>query len=93
MQKGAPPPLLLDVRARSEWEQRRIDGSVCLPLSRLAQDAGTLPADQEIVVHCSSGYRSAIAASLLRLVGTARVADLVGGLGGWEAADLPTAPD
>ncbi len=90
---GAAPPLLVDVRARSEWEHRRIDGSVCLPLSRLTQDAGTLPPDQDIVVHCSSGYRSAIAASLLRLVGIPRVADLVGGLGGWEAAELPTAPN
>ena len=40
----------------------------------------SFPADRSIVVHCATGYRSSIAASILRREGFAQVADLVGGL-------------
>ncbi len=86
-QLAAPsPPLLIDVRAPGEWEQERIDASVNVPLSRLPERLETLPRDREIVVHCASGYRSAIAAGLLQGAGFARVADLVGGLAAWASA-------
>jgi hydroxyacylglutathione hydrolase len=80
------PPLLIDVRAPGEWEQERIDASVNLPLSRLTEQLETLPRDRAIVVHCASGYRSAIAAGLLQGAGFPRVADLVGGLAAWTSA-------
>ncbi len=40
----------------------------------------------------ASGYRSAIAASLVCRTGQHEVADLVGGLAGWEAAHLAARP-
>jgi hydroxyacylglutathione hydrolase len=80
------PPLLIDVRAPGEWRERRIEAAVNIPLSRLAERLGTLPREEPIVVHCASGYRSAIAASLLQRDGYASVCDLVGGLPAWEAA-------
>jgi glyoxylase-like metal-dependent hydrolase (beta-lactamase superfamily II)/rhodanese-related sulfurtransferase len=90
---ASDPPMLLDVRARSEWEQERIESAVNVPLSRLLDQLGTLPRDHAIVVHCSTGYRSAIAASLLQRDGYPDVADLVGGMAAWEsAAREPVAP-
>jgi hydroxyacylglutathione hydrolase len=80
------PPLLIDVRAPGEWQERRIEAAVNLPLSRLPERIATLPRDRPIVVHCGSGYRSAIAASFLTREGFADVADLVGGLSAWESA-------
>jgi glyoxylase-like metal-dependent hydrolase (beta-lactamase superfamily II)/rhodanese-related sulfurtransferase len=80
------PPLVVDVRTPTEWEERRIDGSVNLPLSRLRERLGELPRERSIVVYCSSGYRSAIAGSLLRREGVERISGLVGGLGAWQAA-------
>jgi glyoxylase-like metal-dependent hydrolase (beta-lactamase superfamily II)/rhodanese-related sulfurtransferase len=80
------PPLVVDVRTPAEWAEGRIDGSVNLPLTRLAEQLDGLPEARSIVVYCSSGYRSAIAASVLRRAGVAEVADLVGGLGAWQAA-------
>jgi glyoxylase-like metal-dependent hydrolase (beta-lactamase superfamily II)/rhodanese-related sulfurtransferase len=80
------PPLAVDVRTPTEWEERRIEGSVNLPLSRLRERLGELPRERPLVVYCSSGYRSAIAASVLRREGVERVSDLVGGLGAWQAA-------
>jgi rhodanese-related sulfurtransferase len=58
---------------------------VNVPLSRLPERMATLPRDQAIVVYCASGYRSAIAASLLQRDGFPDVADLIGGLPAWEA--------
>ncbi len=82
----ADPPLLVDVRTPAEWREHRIDAAINLPLSRFPEQMGTLPRDQPIVVHCASGYRSAIAASLLQRDGFADVSDLVGGLAAWESA-------
>jgi len=78
--------MLIDVRAPGEWAERRIAAAVNLPLSRFPERMDTLPHDQPIVVHCASGYRSAIAASLLQRGGFSSVADLVGGLPAWESA-------
>jgi rhodanese-related sulfurtransferase len=83
--------MVVDVRMPAEWEQQRIDGSVNVPLSRLAEEIPGLPNDRPLVVYCSSGYRSAVAASVLRRAGVAEVADLVGGLGAWEAASAAIA--
>jgi hydroxyacylglutathione hydrolase len=78
--------MLIDVRAPGEWAERRIDAAANLPLSRLSDWMATLDRDRSIVVHCASGYRSAIAASFLQRDGFSDVADLVGGLPAWESA-------
>jgi glyoxylase-like metal-dependent hydrolase (beta-lactamase superfamily II)/rhodanese-related sulfurtransferase len=79
------PPRVIDVRTATEWERARIDASVNLPLARLSERLDELAPDQHYVVHCASGYRASIAASLLRRAGFAQVSDLVGGLAAWEA--------
>ena len=78
------PPLVLDVRTESEHEAAGIEQSVNIPVGRLTERLGELPSARPIVVHCSSGYRSSIAASLLHRNGF-DVADLVGGLEGSQA--------
>jgi hydroxyacylglutathione hydrolase len=77
------PPLLIDVRAPGEWQAERIDGAVNIPLSRWPARMSTLPRDESIVVHCGTGYRSAIAASLLQRDGYTRISDLIGGIAAW----------
>ena len=88
--RGAQPPLVLDVRSPREWETKRIEGSVNLALSHLAESAMRLE-ERPTVVYCTSGYRSAIAASLIVRGGLASTTDLVGGLAAWESSGLPTA--
>ncbi len=83
--RGPGAPLVIDVRAPGEWEAGHIDGAINVPLSRLADELDELPADRLVVVYCASGYRSGIAASLLRRAGRTEVADLVGGLEAWKA--------
>jgi hydroxyacylglutathione hydrolase len=82
---GADPPLLIDVRAPGEWQEGRIDAAVNIPLSRLLERMATLPRDEPLVVHCASGYRSAIAASLLQRDGFRELADLIGGTAAWPS--------
>ena len=77
-------PLVLDVRAEHEWAQQRIDSSLNIPLPHLVDHLGDIPRDRPVVVHCASGYRSSIAASLLEHHGFTNIMDLVGGFDAWE---------
>jgi hydroxyacylglutathione hydrolase len=63
------PPLVLDVRQPSEWAQGVIPGSVHLFVGDLPGLVDELPKDREIWTICRSGYRAAIAASLLDAAG------------------------
>jgi rhodanese-related sulfurtransferase len=83
------PPLVIDVRTPREHAQNHIDGSVSVPLSRLKDNLQTLPKDRPLLVYCAGGYRSSIAASLLRGSGFDSVAEIAGGFAAWEAAGLP----
>ncbi len=88
--RSGAAPLLIDVRAPGEWNEGRIEGALHLPLSQLAQRTAELPADRPLVVYCASGYRSSVAASVLRRAGIREVATLVGGLAAWRSAQLQT---
>jgi glyoxylase-like metal-dependent hydrolase (beta-lactamase superfamily II)/rhodanese-related sulfurtransferase len=84
--RSPAPPLMVDVRTAAEWSQGHIEGAVNLPLSQLADRAGELPAERSLVLYCATGYRSAIASSVLGRDGRPQIADLVGGLAAWESA-------
>lgn len=60
--------VVLDVRRDDERAGSHLPGSAHVPLHRLLSELDTLPPG-ELWVHCVSGYRSAIAASLLRRAG------------------------
>jgi len=80
------PPLVLDVRKEEEWKEKQIGHSVNIPVNHLEERLDEVTRDRQIVVHCASGYRSSIAASLLEKHGITNVMDLVGGIDAWEKA-------
>ena len=86
---SSEPPLVVDVRAPREREQKHIEGSVSMPLNRLLESRATLPKNRALLVYCAGGYRSSIAASLLQGSGFAPVSEIAGGIAAWEAAKLP----
>ena len=86
---SAQPPLTVDVRTPREREQKQIEGSLGIPLNRLAENMKALPKDRSLLVYCAGGYRSSIAASLLQRSGFAPVSEIAGGIAAWEAAKLP----
>jgi glyoxylase-like metal-dependent hydrolase (beta-lactamase superfamily II)/rhodanese-related sulfurtransferase len=83
------PPVVLDIRNPGERAQKRIEGSVHIPLAQLERRIDELPDDGRIVVHCASGYRSSIAVSLLERQARRHVTDLVGGIAAWQTSALP----
>ena len=85
--------IVLDVRTEPEWRQRRIGGSINLPLNRLEQQLTTLARHPSIIVHCAGGYRSSAAISLLQRAGFGNVLELTGGLAAWDAAKLQVVAD
>ncbi len=84
------PPVVLDVRGDAERRQASIAGSLHIPLQHLPERIAEVPCGpRQVVVHCATGYRSSIAASLLEQHGVPEVADLVGGITAWTASNLP----
>jgi len=86
---SSQPPLAVDVRTAREREQKHIDGSLSVPLNRLADHLSSLPKDRPLLVYCAGGYRSSVAASLLQRSGFHSVAEIAGGFAAWEAVNLP----
>jgi hydroxyacylglutathione hydrolase len=86
--QGNAPPFVLDVRTPGERSAGFVPGSHHVPLSKLPERLAEVPRQRPIVVHCQSGYRSSIAASLLAKHGHDRLRDLVGGFQAWETTRL-----
>jgi hydroxyacylglutathione hydrolase len=76
---------VIDVRGASEWAAGHLPQARHIPLGALSEAVPTLPAGP-LVVHCQSGARSAIAASVLSRLGRDDVASLAGGYVAWRSA-------
>ena len=88
--EGSPAPLVVDVREPNEFETVRLeDGVVLMPLSAFQSGWEELPRDRPLLVMCASGGRSAAATAHLVRNGFRDVANVAGGITGWEKAGLP----
>jgi adenylyltransferase/sulfurtransferase len=85
-------PRIVDVREPNEYQINRIPGSELIPLGDVPKRYGELNPDEEIVVHCKMGGRSAKAADFLRSVGFKRVLNLKGGILDWIDKVDPSQP-
>lgn len=76
---------LLDVRTPAEFSEGHIDGATNIPVQELEARLASIPAkkDQDVVVYCRSGARSAKAAGMLKAAGFTKVHDL-GGMSNWK---------
>jgi len=81
---------ILDVRQPEEWNEYHIPGATLIPLGELAARVAELPSDQEIVVVCRSGNRSAQGRDILLMAGFKQVTSMAGGLLEWRATGYPT---
>jgi uncharacterized membrane protein YfcA/glyoxylase-like metal-dependent hydrolase (beta-lactamase superfamily II)/rhodanese-related sulfurtransferase len=82
-------PVIVDVRNIGEREGGYVPGSIHIPLAELARRADELPAGRPVVAYCAGGWRSSVAASLLRHTGRHDVSDLLGGFAAWQAMNEP----
>ncbi|MHB1570399.1 MAG: MBL fold metallo-hydrolase [Solirubrobacteraceae bacterium] len=81
---------ILDVRARSEWDDGHIPGSVHIPYHDISGIPDGIDPTRPVAVICSSGQRSAVAASLLRRHDAEEVIHVAdGGVGTWADKGWP----
>ena len=83
---------IVDVREPNEYQINRIEGSVLIPLGDIPKRYEELDRNDEIVVQCKMGGRSAKAADFLRSVGFTRVLNLKGGILDWVEKVDPSQP-
>jgi rhodanese-related sulfurtransferase len=81
--EGEVPGAIIIGRNVLEWRLDPRSEARIPPLAR---------ADAQIIVMCSEGYASTLAAATLRRIGLREVTDLDGGFQAWKAAGLPTRP-
>ncbi|MEO8501607.1 MAG: rhodanese-like domain-containing protein [Vicinamibacteria bacterium] len=87
---GRPRPFqVVDVRRASEWEGGHIEGAVHAPLHALEDYAPHLDPDVRTYLVCGGGYRSVMAAEVLRELGLRNVVDVKGGMTEWKTQGLP----
>ncbi len=82
---------LVDVRNPGEFEAGSIPGAVSIPVSQFPDRLDELDPAKPTVVFCAGGYRSSVAASVLRQRGFVDVSDIVGGYGAWSEQAHTTA--
>jgi hydroxyacylglutathione hydrolase len=87
--EGSPAPLLIDVRQASEFDEGHVPGAVHIGTGSLGERLEDLPRDRPLATMCASGYRSAVAASLLRAAGFEDVRWVPDGIDAWRAAGYP----
>ena len=80
--------LVLDVRGPAETAEGMVEGALEVPVGSMRDRLEELQdySERPVVVMCAGGYRSSIAASLLRSNGFTDVSDLVGGYAALEPA-------
>lgn len=84
--------VVLDVREDNEAALGIIAGSSHLGRGVLERDIeGKIPdKDQEIILYCGGGYRSALAAVNLQKMGYTKVLSMAGGWRSWKELGFPT---
>ncbi|WP_440999850.1 rhodanese-like domain-containing protein [Fodinibius sp. SL11] len=90
-QKSNADFVLLDIREQDEWESTRIAGAEYLGRGILERDIEEEypDMDEEIILYCGGGYRSALAADNLQKMGYHNVKSLAGGIRSWMEAGFP----
>ncbi|AXG69817.1 putative metallo-hydrolase [Kordia sp. SMS9] len=83
-------PLVIDVRKKSEFDSEHVIGATNIPLNQINQHIAEIPKDQSFIIHCAGGYRSMIAASILKQRGWNDFVDVTSGFKGIAETNTPT---
>jgi rhodanese-related sulfurtransferase len=85
-------PRMIDIREEYEWRICRIEGAELLPLSDIQAWWRELDPNEELVIYCHRGNRSAALCRALAVEGFQRLVNLEGGLEAWADDVDPTMP-
>jgi hydroxyacylglutathione hydrolase len=78
----------LDVRKPGEYESEHLDITLTRPLDYINEWTAEMKPSETYYIHCAGGYRSMIAASILKARGIDNVIDIAGGYGAIKATSL-----
>lgn len=79
---------LLDVRRQSEYESQHLVGAINFPLDFINKNMSMIQREKKYYLHCAGGYRSMIAASILRSRGFNDIVNIRGGFKALSATNL-----
>jgi hydroxyacylglutathione hydrolase len=85
-----PTVLIVDVRKKSEYDAQHIVNAINIPLHLINEHLQELPKDKPFIIHCAGGYRSVIAASVLKQRGWNNFTDVIGGFKQIAETEIPT---
>jgi len=72
-------PIVIDVRKKSEFDSEHLVNAINVPLNEINDHLSMFPKDKMFILHCAGGYRSMIAASILKSRGWSDFVDVEGG--------------
>ena len=81
--------VVFDVRREGEYVAEHVDGAKNTQLDYLNNYLSEFPEDKTFYVHCAGGYRSVIAASILKSRGIHNLVDVAGGYDAIKKTDIP----
>ncbi len=82
-------PLTIDVRKVSEFQSEHLVDAINIPLNVLNNHLAEFPKDKPFILHCAGGYRSMIAASMLKQRGYDNFVDVIGGFADLKNTSVP----
>lgn len=85
---SAEPMTVIDTRDEHEWAAGHVPGAVHMYVPDVPYRAGEIPPEAPVAVHCASGYRAGIAASLLEQAGLKRIIHVNGQYSDWDRLHL-----
>jgi hydroxyacylglutathione hydrolase len=85
---SAEPMTVVDTRDEHEWAAGHVPGAVHLYVPDVSYRASEIPTEAPVAVHCASGYRAGIAASLLEQAGLKRIIHVHGPYSDWDRLHL-----
>ncbi len=92
-QRTGPAAVVVDVRRAGEVAASTLPRALHIPLESLGQRQHEIPRSGAVYVYCAGGYRSMVAASMLRARGWRNVVNIAGGYQALRAvAELPLEP-
>jgi glyoxylase-like metal-dependent hydrolase (beta-lactamase superfamily II)/rhodanese-related sulfurtransferase len=88
-EKFKKAPIVIDVRKPGEFAAEHVDGAKSIPLDFINEDMAEFPKEEPFILHCAGGYRSMIAASILKSRGYSNFIEVEGGFSAIAKTDVP----
>jgi rhodanese-related sulfurtransferase len=81
--------IIVDVRKKSEFDAEHFIGAINIPLHAINEHLAEFPKENTFAIHCAGGYRSMIAASILKQRGWNNFVEVAGGFKAIALTSIP----